>query len=331
MPLALVSVIIVNYNGRSDLGELFDSLKLQTRPADEVILVDNASTDGSADYVRQRFPWVRVIALTRNTGFAEGNNRGLAQARGDYIALLNPDATVGEHWLAELVRTLERDEQVAAAVPKIYRAGLPLTIEQAGAEFNNLGHSWTRGFNQPERGQYDVPVEVPALTGCSVLLRRSALHGEELFDSSLFMYYEEFDLSIRLRGRGYKVMYAPNAVVCHKGMQSIKRTTRQSNLQQQFYCNRNRLKILFKYYPSVLLVRNLPMICLSVAYWDLVFLRTAGPGFCLRAMGAQLRYAVRGLRERNRASALKSERWLPGMTRQRLRDVLALRVARGEA
>ena len=117
--------------------------------------------------------------------------------------------------------------------------------------------------------------------------------ASQLFDSSLFMYYEEFDLSIRLRGRGYKVMYAPNAVVYHKGMQSIKRTTRQSNLMQQFYCNRNRLKILFKYYPPVMLVRNLPMIFLSVAYWDLVFLRTAGPGFFTRH-GAQLRYAVEG-------------------------------------
>ncbi len=136
------------------------------------------------------------------------------------------------------------------------------------------------------------------------------------------MYYEEFELSIRLRGRGYKVMYAPHAVVYHKGMQSIQRTTRQSNLMQQFYCNRNRLKILFKYYPLASLVRNSPMIFLSLAYWDSVFLRNAGPRFLLRAVAAQMRYAVQGLRERHLGSDLESERWLPWMTRQKLRDVI---------
>jgi GT2 family glycosyltransferase len=329
--LAEVSVIIVNYNGRQHLGELLASLARQVQPAAEVILVDNASSDGSATYVRQEFPWVNVIKLKENVGFAEGNNQGLAHARGDYIALLNPDTRVNEQWLSELVRALELDERIAAAVPKIYSDGSPSTIEQAGAEFNNLGHCWTRGFNQPECGQFDAPTEVPALTGCSVLLRRKALRGEPLFDQDLFMYYEEFDLSLRLRGRGHTVMYAPKAQVHHKGMQSIRQTTRQSNLLQQFYCNRNRLKILFKYYPISLLARNLPMICLSVAYWDAVFLRYLGPRFCLRAVAAQMRYSVQGFRERRRVSNVRADQWLPWMTHQTLRDVLTLKNDRGAA
>ena len=99
---------------------------------------------------------------------------------------------------------------------------------------------------------------------------------------------------------------------------------------QQFYCNRNRLKILFKYYPLASLVQNSPMIFLSLAYWDSVFLRNAGPGFLLRAVAAQMRYAVQGLRERHLGSDLELERWLPWMTRQKLRDVINLRAARGE-
>ena len=327
--MAHISVVIVNYNGRQHLGELLDSVACQVHRADEVILVDNASSDGSVAYVRQEFPWVDVVELKDNVGFAEGNNQGLVHARGDYIALLNPDTTVHERWLAELVRGLELDERIAAAVPKIYRTGSPLTIEQAGAEFNNLGHCWTRGFNQPECGQFDVATEVPALTGCSVLLRRKALRGEPLFDRDLFMYYEEFDLSLRLRGRGHAVMYAPNAEVHHKGMQSMKQMTRQSSLLQQFYCNRNRLKIVFKYYPLALLARNLPMICLSVAYWDAIFLRYAGPPFFLRAVAAQIRYAVRGFRERRRVGDVRADQWLPWMTHHRLRDIVTLRAARG--
>ena len=146
--LPTVSVIIVNYNGRDDLSELFVSLERQTHQANEVILVDNASSDGSVDYVRELFPWVQIVALARNVGFAEGNNEGLARASGDYIALLNPDTIADEQWLDELVIALESDGTNAAAVPKIYQIGSPKTIEQAGGEFNNLGHFWTRGFNQ---------------------------------------------------------------------------------------------------------------------------------------------------------------------------------------
>src|SRR5688572_2870757 len=120
--MADVSVVIVNYNGRQHLGELLSSLARQVQPATEVILVDNASRDGSADYVRQEFPWVDVIRLPENVGFAEGNNVGLARSRGQYIALLNSDTVVEERWLTELVRALEADDGIGAVVPKIYKA-----------------------------------------------------------------------------------------------------------------------------------------------------------------------------------------------------------------
>ena len=168
------------------------------------------------------------------------------------------------------------------------------------------------------------------LTGCSVLLRRSSLRGEPLFDPRLFMYYEEFDLNIRLRGHGSKVVFSPSAIVYHKGMQAMKRTSRRSNLMQQFYCNRNRLKILFKYYPLGLLVRNFPMIFLSVGYWNTVFIRHVGPLFCLRAVVDQIRFSFQGLIERPHVRGVKPENWVPWMTRHSLQDVLSLRAARGE-
>ena len=330
-PRGEVSVVVVNFNGRRHLPALFDSLARQVRPADQVVLVDNASTDASAEWVRDAFPWVDVVALAENVGFAAGNNVGLATARGELIALLNPDTTVDERWLAELLDTLAGDERIGAVVPKIYRAGSPPTIEQAGAEFNNLGHCWTRGYNQPDRGQFDTDAEVPALTGCSVLVRRAALGGEELFDPRLFMYYEEFELSLRLRGRGYRVVYNPRSVVVHTGMQSVRQATAEPLLLQQEYCNRNRLKILCKYYPLPLLARNLPLILLSIAYWDALFLLRSGPARCLRAITAQARFAARGLWERRAARSVEAARWLPWMTSQGLRQVRALRAARGGA
>ena len=190
-----VSVIIVNYNGQRLLGKLFESLAHQTFPADEIILVDNASVDRSVAYVRQHFPQVTVVPLPTNTGFAGGNNAGFAKARGEYIALLNSDTIVDKRWLLELVQALDADERIGAAVPKIYLASAYPRIAQAGAEFNNLGNIWGRGFYQLDQGQFDTVMEVPALTGCSAIVRRQALRGEPLFDQRFFMYHEELDLT----------------------------------------------------------------------------------------------------------------------------------------
>ena len=225
-----VSVIIVNYNGQHLLGELFQSLAKQSRPADEVIMVDNASVDGSVDYVQQRFRWVKVIGSAVNAGYAEGNNVGFANASGEYIALLNSDTTVNKLWLVELVRTLDGDERIGAAVPKIYLASAFPRIGQAGAEFNNLGNIWGRGFYQLDQGQFDAVMEVPALTGCSALVRRQALQGEPLFDPRFFMYHEELDLTFRLRSRGYSIMYVPTSIVHHDLMHSVKRNSQQPHL-----------------------------------------------------------------------------------------------------
>jgi GT2 family glycosyltransferase len=326
-----VSIIIVNFNGRHLLEGLFKSLSRQTFPADEIILVDNASVDGSVACVRQNFPNVTVVQLPINTGFAGGNNAGFAKAQGDYVALLNSDTTVDERWLAELVRALDADERVGAAVPKIYLASANPRIDQAGAEFNNLGNIWGRGLNQFDQGQFDTETEVPALTGCSAIVRRQALGGEPLFDARLFMYHEELDLTFRLRSRGYSIMYVPTAIVHHQMMQSIRHNFPEPRLLQQFYCNRNRVKLLAKYYPLSVLIPSLPLIFLSLIYWNSFFLRKAGIVFFLRALSGQVRYALQGLNERLRGKGVAAEKWLPWMKTQGLRDVLSVRTALKES
>ena len=322
--MASVSVIIVNYNGQRFLDDLFASLARQTRPAEEVILVDNASTDDSVTYIRERFPWVRVILSPVNVGFAEGNNIGVNHACGDYIALLNNDTVVDEQWLAELVKALDADTRIGAVVSKIYLATERPIIDCAGAEFNNLGFSWGRGSTQPDRHQFDRAGEVPAATGCAMMVRRQAFAEQPLFDRQLFMYYEEFDLSLRIRGADYAIFYVPTAIVHHKRSQAVKGSVRDPLLFQQFYGNRNRVKILLKYYPPFVLLRNAPLILASLLYWDGVFLRDGGPAFFLRAIVAQGRFAWRGIIER-RSNGVKAKSWLPWMTHHGLREVLALR------
>lgn len=319
MEMATVSLITVNFNGRHFLDELFSSLARQSRPAEQVILVDNASTDGSVAYVAARFPWVEIVALAENVGFAEGNNAGVARATGAYIALLNSDTVVDGRWLEESVRALEHDSRNGAAVSKIYLADAePPRLDCAGAEFDNLGFCWGRGANQLDRGQFERLEEVPALTACALILRRASLNDLPLFDRQLFMYYEEFDLSLRVRGAGFRIVYAPRAIVYHKRSQSVKRADAEPVIFQQFYGNRNRVKILLKYYPASVLLS-------SLLYWNLVFLRSKGPRFFLGAIGAQLRYGLQGLRERSPDTRMGGAAWRPWMTRHTLMQIRALR------
>jgi GT2 family glycosyltransferase len=320
-----VSVVIVNYNGRDFLGETLASLQRQSLPPLEVVVADNASTDGSREWLREAFPQVRVVALESNLGFAEGCNRAAAVASGELLGLLNSDAVADPGWLAESVRALDEHPRAAAAVPKILSGSRPGHIEQAGALFNNLGHYWGRGFGEPDDGRYDEPAEVPGLTACAAVVRRAALGGAPPFDGELFLYAEEFDLTLRLRAAGHAIRYAPRAVVRHLGMRSISAASPQPRVLQQFYCNRNRMKILAKYYPASVLLRGAPLVLMSLAYWNAFFLRAAGPRFLARAVMAQARFAAHGLRERWRGRGVDAAAWLPWMERMGLRRVLAVR------
>ncbi len=321
------SIVVVNFNGRSELGELLDSLAVQSLAPREVILVDNASEDGSPDYVRRTYPWVDLVETGENLGFAGGVNAGAERARGDLLVLINNDAVADSEWLAELVGALEAEPGAAAAVPRIHLAGEPDVYECAGADFDNLGFCWGRGSNERDTGQYHAPSEVAGVTGCSLALRRSALAGEPVFDPDFFMYYEELDLSLRLRGRGHRILYVPSAVAFHKRSRAVGRAVTRPRLFQQFYGNRNRLKILAKYYPVGLLLRNLPLIAMSYAYWNLYFLRHGGPRLFLRAVFQQLAFLARGLGERRR-HRVAADRWLPWMTRHTLGELWRARAER---
>jgi len=322
--MTTISVLVVNYNGGDLLAQTLESLLRQTRAADEIIVVDNGSTDGSIDVLESRFPSVRLIRSPENVGFTGGNNLALGHSSGDLIALINSDAVADERWLESLAQTLEAEPGAAVAEGKILFPTTPPRIDQAGGEFNDLGNYWGRGYGEVDRGQYDAPADVAGVTGCAMMLRRSALGGEPLFDDAIFMYGEELDLTIRLRSRGYRIVYTPRAVVIHRGMHSLQRSQSNPRLFQQFHANRNRLKIIFSYYPLRTLFAKLPLITLGIAYWNLYFLRHGGIRFLVRSLVSETRSVADGIAAR-RAAARGRELWLPWMQRHRLRDVLAMK------
>jgi GT2 family glycosyltransferase len=321
-PSPIVSAIIVNYNGLAFIGEAIDSLLQQTRQPDEIIVVDNDSRDGSPAAIATRYPAVRLVCSSINRGFAGGVNLGVENANGNIIALLNSDAGADPRWLELLVNELRRNPHAAVVEGKILRGAVPPEIDQAGAFFNNLGNYWGRGYREHDSGQFDEPCEVAGVTACAMIVRREALRGEPMFDERFFMYGEELDLTLRLRMNGWSIRYVPDAVVHHGGMLSIKASSADPWLFQQFHTNRNRLAVVARYYPAGLILRSLPLLLLSLAYIDAGLLVRGGLRFFARAVSSQIMFFVRGLRERSAGNSAAAEKWLPWMTRHGLGDLL---------
>jgi GT2 family glycosyltransferase len=247
------SVIIVNYNGLRFLNPCLAALQDQeVEGGFEVLLVDNASTDGSVAHVREHNPWVQVVESATNLGFAGGNNRGFQRARGKYLVLLNNDTRVRPGWLSALVAAAEADAEVGAVGAKLLFIDPPGTIQNAGVLMLDDGSGGDRGFREPDTGQYDRREEVFGACGASVLYRREMLREIGEFDETFFMYYEDTDLSWRMRLAGWKVVYEPAAVVDHVHAGS----TGEWSPFFTFHVDRNRLFMILKNAPSSMVLRT---------------------------------------------------------------------------
>lgn len=215
--LPLVSIIIVNYNGKKFLRDCMGSLAGLDYPEDrrEIIIVDNASSDGSCELIRAEYPEVRLMVNGQNLGFAGGNNVGIRAARGELIALLNNDTVVHKDWLIELVKPALDDPLAGIVTSKMLFRDRPTIINNAGSIVLPNGWGSDRGFNQVDQGQFDLMEEVFAACGASMLVRKSTFDDIGLFDESFFCYYEDTDLSWRARLRGWKIVYNPRSIMYH--------------------------------------------------------------------------------------------------------------------
>ena len=239
------SVIILSWNGETYLPECLNAVMAQRHAPHEVILVDNASTDGSPQFVAANFPQVRIICNDENLGFAGGMNVGLKQATGDIAVLLNQDTVVREDWLAELVKAMETDERVGIAGCKmLYPDGQ--TIQHAGGYLEYpLGLAHHYGCGEPDQGQWDEQQEVDYVTGAAMAIRRETLMRIGYLDEGFFpAYFEDVDICLRARQAGYKVVYVPTAVLRHHESAS----TETETIEQHYYYHRNRLRLLLKHY-----------------------------------------------------------------------------------
>jgi len=216
MATPFVSVIVVNYDGLHFLRDCFHALERQTYPRHrfEVLMIDNGSADNSNGYVRQEFPWVTVLEQRENLGFAEGNNVGIRLARGEWVSLLNNDTVVDPDWLKELVASANAPT-IGGVTSRILFRDRPNVINSTGLVLYRDGRGGDRNLNCIDDYETQRPAEVFGGCGASLLLRRAMLDDIGLFDSRLFMYYEDLDLAWRARIEGWKFVYAPRSKVFH--------------------------------------------------------------------------------------------------------------------
>lgn len=211
----LISVIIVNFNGERYIGDCLASLDVQIFRDFEVIAVDNGSTDNSLDLMRKDFPGVKVIPLSENTGFAAGNNVGIAASSCPFIATLNNDTIVDRGWLQALYEAAETDRTIGMVASKILLGKEGRELDSAGMLLYPDGMTRQRGRGLPDDGRYDRVEEVLFPSACAALYRREMLEEVGYFDADFFSYCEDADLGLRARLAGWKAVLAPKAVVRH--------------------------------------------------------------------------------------------------------------------
>jgi len=248
-----ISVIVVNYNGRRFLDACLTALAAQEGVRFEVVLVDNASQDGSAAFVRERYPWVRTIELDENRGFAGGNNRGASEARGRLLAFLNNDTRAQPDWLSALVTGLDAPD-VAMATSRLLYMHNPAILDSAGDGMTRAGGAFKRGHGAPAT-QHTRRREVFAACGAAFLIDHQVFEEAGRFDEDFFLSHEDVDLSYRVRLLGYRCIYVPEAIVLHAGSATMGRTSKTS----VYYGQRNLEWLYVKNTPGSLLLRTLPL------------------------------------------------------------------------
>ncbi len=254
---ARTQVVILNWNGRGYIRDCLRTALDQTYEDAGVLVVDNGSTDGSADLIRDEFPEARLVALPENLHFARGTNAGVVVALRDprckYVVTLNTDTTVDPEFLAELVKSAESNH-VGMVAAKLLFMDRPKVLNTTGILPTRDGSGVDRGWNQPDEGQFDAATDVFAPTAGAALYRREIFDTVGLFDGDFLAYYEDLDLAWRARLAGWDARFAPGAIVYHKYSASSSYQSAWKTYQGE----RNRIWTLVQNYPAIYVGLGIP-------------------------------------------------------------------------
>lgn len=278
-----ISIVIVTWNGRRFLDACLNGVAALEGVSTETILVDNASADGTAEYVRERFPWVRLVVLPENRGFAGGNNAGAREARGRLIALLNNDTIPDPGWLRALRDGLDEQAGYALTTSRIVYMHDPSIVDSAGDGYLRWGAAFKR-HHGGRSSEVEQSGEVFGVCGAACLMPRAVFEELGGFDEAFFASHEDVDLSYRARLLGYRCRYVAAARVRHHGSATLGRVSTSS----VFFGQRNLEWVYVKNTPARLLLRTLPGHLVYTAAAAVHFARVGALRAFLRAKLAAL-------------------------------------------
>jgi hypothetical protein len=254
MQKPLVSIVILNMNGKQFLDRCLNSIKkMNFNHKYEIIMVDNGSKDGSQDYIKKNFPYVKLIEKKFNVGYAEGNNIGYRASKGDYIVFLNNDTEVTKNWLVNMLKVAQSDDKIGFCTPKQLMADKK-TILYCDSAINYLGFSYLPNMYSKNNNEIEAR-ETTFASGAALLVKRSLIEKIGLFDKDYIIYHEDVDLSWRAKLVGYKAMYVPTSVIYHY-------YTPKRNPKKMYLLEKNRLMTVFKNYSFKTIILIFPMFLL---------------------------------------------------------------------
>ncbi len=251
-----VAVIVPNWNGLSFIETCLKSLSAQSFADFETVVVDNGSTDNSAELVKSNFPRVRLIQLPKNFGFSVAINAGVKETASEYVAFLNNDTEVDSAWLSELVRALDSEPAAGSAASKILWDNARDRIYAAGDFFCTEGFGGNIGSGMTDGPAFADRAWVFSASACASLLRRRVLDEIGLLDERFFIFYEDIDLGFRAQLAGWRCIYVPHAVVYHTGTGTVGVFSKR----RRFLLSRNELWVLAKNVPGRIFRTNLKSI-----------------------------------------------------------------------
>lgn len=300
-----VSVVIPNYNGGKYNRKCLESLRQQTLPPDLIIVVDNGSTDGSAEEIERDFPEVTLHRFPENTGFTGAVNQGIAMSEGmDYCILLNNDTEAEPDFVRALVEAIGRRDDIFSCQAKMLKMSDPSVMDDAGDLYCSLGWAFARGKGMPET---DFTRQVPIFSSCAgaAIYSMKLLKEIGLFDDNHFAYLEDTDIGWRARIRGFRNLFVPAARVRHVGSAS---SGSIYNLFKVKNTSRNSIYLIYKNMPTLQILLNLPFfvagfgvkaVFFTIKGFGAEYIRGIGQGFALcrkgGAEGRRVRFEARNL------------------------------------
>ncbi len=256
-----VITIILNTNRRDDTLECLGSLTKNSYGNHRIIVLDNASIDGSSDAIRIAFPEVKIIPLTANLGYAGNNNVGIQAALGqgaDWVLVLNEDTSLAVDCLEQMVMVAESDQHIGIVGPMVYHYNEKDVIQSAGGRLGRFWDASHIGQNERDQGQYSTPRSVDWVSGCAILVKRQVIEQVGMLDERFFYYWEETEWCLRTRKNGWLIFQVPAAKLWHKGVQRDYRPSPSVT----YYATRNRFLMMSKHHA--------PLLTWIVVWWETI-------------------------------------------------------------